>query len=179
MAYFTGMRRGELLSLKWEQVNLAEKSITLRAGTTKNDRRRVVFMEGELLDAIQKQKRYRDTFVPSCPLVFFRLVREGGETRAVPITSFRTAWENALKKVGLEGRLFHDFRRTGVRNLVRSGVPQTVAMKVSGHLTPSVFSRYDITSETDLIEAASKVDALYKTVAERLQTAEAGLGKGE
>ena len=98
---------------------------------------------------------------------------------ASAIASFRTAWENALKRVGLEGRLFHDFRRTGVRNLVRSGVPQTVAMKVSGHLTPSVFSRYDNTSETDLIEAASKVDALCKTVAERLQTVEDGLGKGK
>jgi hypothetical protein len=53
--------------------------------------------------------------------------------------------------------LFHDLRRTGVRNLIRAGVSQTVAMTISGHSTPSIFRRYDITSDDDLQDAAVKL----------------------
>jgi integrase len=82
----------------------------------------------------------------------------GAEFDRKPITSFAKAWRNA----GCPGRIPHDFRRTAVRNLVRSGVPERVSMQMTGHKTPSVFARYNIVNETDLFDAARRYEAGHR-----------------
>jgi integrase len=72
--------------------------------------------------------------------------------------SYYKSWRSACKKAGQAGMLSHDFRRTAVRNLVRAGVSESVAMKMTGHKTRSVFDRYDIVSPGDVNEAAKKLD---------------------
>ena len=100
------------------------------------------------------------------------------------IKGFKRAWQTACDAVGLgekekregkavyRGLLFHDLRRSAVRNLIRSGVPERVAMAISGHKTRSIFDRYNITSESDLEQAARSLDAYHASVGTNLGTIE-------
>lgn len=154
-AYYTGWRSAEIRSLRWNQVDLQNRTIRLDPGATKNKKGRTVFLDGELLETIQTQwERRKVAEIPGhsptllCPYVFHR---EGN-----PIGDFRDIWAAACKTTRLNGKLFHDFRRTACRNMIRAGIPERVAMQVSGHKTRSVFDRYNITSEEDLKEAARR-----------------------
>ena len=83
-----------------------------------------------------------------------------------PIKSFRRAWRSACKRAGLVGMIPHDFRRTAVRNLERAGVSRSVAMKLVGHKTESVYRRYAIVSSRDLNEGVAKLAALRQSASE-------------
>jgi hypothetical protein len=87
------------------------------------------------------------------PVSAFVFARDGER-----IGSFNKAWKSACKRSRLEGLLFHDLRRTGIRNLVRAGVTERVAMAISGYKTRAVFDRYNIVSGRDLREAVGKLE---------------------
>jgi integrase len=78
----------------------------------------------------------------TCQIVPWLFHREGK-----PIRSMHAAWRSACERAKVPGRLMHDFRRTAVRNFERAGVPRSVAMKLTGHKTETVYQRYAIVSE--------------------------------
>jgi integrase len=88
----------------------------------------------------------------------------------VEIRDYRGAWQGACRRAGLTGRIPHDFRRTAVRNLERSGVPRSVAMKLTGHKTESVYRRYAIVAQADLVEGVKKLAALHATEGTSVRT---------
>jgi integrase len=83
------------------------------------------------------------------PLVF--------HTRSRGIRDWRKAWGRATREAGCPGVLFHDIRRTVVHNLVRAGVPERMAMAVTGHKIRDVFDRYDMVTEWDVTLAAAQL----------------------
>ena len=160
-AYFTGWRvPSEVLTLQWRQVDFAAGTVTLDPETTKNGEARTFPFAGlDGLRAVLEDQRDETARLKRkgiiCPLVFHR--------DGKPIRDFYGAWRSACRRAGCPGRIPHDFRRTAVRNLVRAGVPEAVAMKLTGHLTRSVFGRYNITSEADLHDATRKLNLLHGT----------------
>lgn len=147
VGYYTGMRRGEILSLLWANVDFLNAEIRLDPGTTKNDEPRTIPLIGELPQMLQIERQRN----PGADFVF----TQDGQR----VVSFYKAWKSACKRAGLERLLFHDLRRSGLRNLVRAGVPERVAMTISGHKTRAVFERYNIVSGRDLKDAADKLEA--------------------
>ena len=155
-AYKTGWRVSEITSLTWSQVDLENNIVRLESGTTKNNEARTVYLDDELKAVFLNQKARQKELGKISHYVF---LNESGTDK---IKAFRGAWSKACTDSKIGKKLFHDFRRTAVRNMVRAGIPERVAMMISGHKTRSVFERYNVVSETDLKLAAQKQEAYIK-----------------
>jgi integrase len=151
--YFCGVRVGEALQIDWSQVDLRAAVIRLEQEQTKADTARTVPLPDVLLGMLELQ--------------------EPKEGPVFDSTNLRKSWQIACDAVGLgkleeiegkadkryTGLIVHDLRRSAIRNLVRAGVPERVAMSISGHKTRAVFDRYNITSEQDIVEAMRKLQS--------------------
>ena len=140
----------EITNLKWNQVDRVQGIVRLESGETKNDEGRTVYLDEELRAVFGDQWKTRNKSKVILPYVF---PNSYGNNK---INDFRGSWKKACEKAQIGKKLFHDLRRTAVRNMVRSGIPERVAMMISGHKTRSVFERYNIVSETDLKLAAQR-----------------------
>jgi integrase len=161
-AQITGWRTpSEILPLEWRQVDMKAGEVRLDSGTTKNGEGRVFPFTTELRRVLEDQQKAAELLKKAdviTPFVFFFTVGEKAGKR-ITESGFNKAWGLARSKAGCPGRIPHDFRRTAVRNLVRAGVPERVAMQLTGHKTRAVFERYNIVSPGDLRDAARRLDA--------------------
>jgi hypothetical protein len=127
--------------------------VRLEPGTTKNQEGRAFPITPALRAILERRqeltRRCERAQARILPLVFHRSGR--------PILSFRRSWKKACEKAGRPGLLFHDLRRSAVRTLERAGVARSVAMKLTGHKTESIYRRYAIVAEADLREAGIKL----------------------
>jgi hypothetical protein len=128
--------------LEWRDIH--EGVIRLRPQIAKNKDGRMLMLVGEIGEIIARR---RAAHHPRTPLVFYR-ERNG---KLWPMDRFDKAWRTARTKAGIpEAQIFHDFRRTSVRNMTRAGVPEKVTMQIAGHKTRAIFDRYNITNEEDI-----------------------------
>jgi integrase len=160
-AYITGMRKGEVQSLRWSDVHA--DAITLRPENSKNGEARTIPLEGELADLIERRQRARRIEKKGIVTISDYVFHDGGRR----VGEFRKAWAAACRFASVPGRLFHDLRRCAARNLLAAGVPQAVAMKITGHKTDSVFRRYAIVTVEQQREALRAAAVYRQQQAER------------
>ena len=146
-AYKTGWKTEEIESLDWNHVDLKKGVAWIDPGKTKNDKGKTVYLDDELRDVLSRQWQKRKK---AGILIQYVFPNSFGTNR---IKYFYGHIRKACKQLGLN-KILHDFRRTAIRNMVKSGTPERVAMQVSGHKTRGVFERYNIVSNADLRLAA-------------------------
>jgi integrase len=167
--FLTGWRKGSIESLRWSDVG--DDVIYLRAENSKTRKPETIPVEGDLQDIIDRRRaaavlKSKDGETRFAEYVFHHKGR--------PIEDFRKAWATACKLANVEHRLFHDLRRTAARNMISAGVPQAVAMKITGHRTDSMFRRYAIVDEEQKREALAKTQQYLATAPARKVVAMGG-----
>ena len=161
--FVTGWRKGSIESLRWSDVG--EDVIYLRAENSKTRKPETIPVEGELATIIERRRAAAILKGEGAEPRFAEYVFHND---GAPVGDFRKAWATACVAAGLgkmlcpkcgkgsaervcdscevtthyAGKIFHDFRRTASRNMIAAGVPQAVAMKITGHRTDSMFRRY-------------------------------------
>jgi integrase len=186
--FLTGWRKGSIESLRWADVG--EGVIYLRAESNKTRKAETMPLEGELQAIIERRRQAATWEDKDGTRRFSEFVFH---LKCEPVGDFRKAWATACVTAGLgkmtcpkcgsesteracesckaetrySGKIFHDFRRTASRNMIEAGVPQAVAMKITGHRTDSMFRRYAIVNEDQKREALAKTQQHLATAAGR------------
>ena len=166
VAYYTGMREGEIRSLRWDQIDLKSWTIRLKSRDTKTDEGRIIPLNQTLTTTFKTATRY-----VRCPWVFVspaKLDRWQANPEQVDpryhATSVTHAFERACKKTGVALATFHDLRHTFVTNARRAGIDYFRIMAITGHKTMAVFKRYNTIDQRDLQGAIRQLDTYMDTM---------------
>ncbi len=170
--WWTGMRPGEIRQLTWEMLNRETWTLHLDPRAAKTRRGRTIALltpAGEPTPLSKLMERRLKRQVPGCFLIFHRRGRGGDDQKGgkpgQPIRDFSKLWAAALKTAKLpQGLKPYDLRRSAIRNMVRAGVKESVAMRISGHRTRSTFDRYNITAEEDVAAAVEQTVAYVQAL---------------
>lgn len=165
IAIHTGMRKGEILSLTWDKVDLKNRIIRLAAADTKDREPRKIPISDDLYTILDGVPRaIHDSHV---------ILYDGK-----PVRDIRAALVTACKKMGIPygrfvkgGFIFHDFRHTFNTNMRKAGVAQSVIMKITGHSTNEMFERYNTVDEDDIRQAVDQMEGYLKSVDQNVDQA--------
>jgi integrase len=149
-AFHTGMRAGEIFGMTWDRVNLKDGYFVLRQKDTKTGEGRHVYFNGEvrqILERLGKVRSLSHTFVFTY--------------RGKPLKSIKVGLASALKKGKIENFRLHDLRHTFTTNARKAGVHETVIMKLTGHKTRSMFTRYNSVDEADARQALNLMESYF------------------
>ncbi len=164
VGYHTGARRGELLRIRIADVDFANREIKIPGRSTKNSKPKTIPIYGDMAAALEMQIAWVRKNWPRCPWLF---VWRG--KRLLSLT--QKAWRSATKAAGVPGLIFHDLRRSAIRNMEQAGIPRSVAMAISGHKREDVYRRYDIVNDRDIQAAAQRLEQqMQKTAANTAAT---------
>jgi len=148
LGYYTGMRRGEILNLTWKKVNMQEGYLDLEPEDTKNSEPRRIYFNDVLWEIFKRAGKVRSL---KHDYVF--------TYRGKPIKEFREGFKKALERAGIENFHPHDLRHTFNTNMRKAGVDQTVIMKLTGHKTLAMFTRYNTVDQADAVDAMKRLDS--------------------
>lgn len=165
-AYYTGMRKGEILKLTWNKVDLKNRLISLEAQDTKDKEPRDIPICDELYEILRSIPR---ALYP--PHVFLY--------KGKPISrDLRTALRKACKKAGIlysrfakDGFILHDLRHTFNTNMRKAGVPESVIMEITGHSTREMFDRYNTIDIEDTRQAVNQLQNYLRSVNQNVNQA--------
>jgi integrase len=156
VAVNTGCRRGELLGLRWSQLDLEARTIRLDGGDTKNGKGRIVPLNQEAYAAVQSRAAYRGEHCPGSPWVFCR--KSGARNLTI-----QSSWAAILESTGLKDFRFHDLRHTCGSWLVQSGVALADVKEVLGHSTIRMTERYAHNAPENSRAAVERLALLSQT----------------
>ena len=139
--YLTGWRKGEITGLRWDNVDRTGAVIRLEPVQNKGRAVRVLTLQGELADLMDRRWQAREVGHRTAGRVFHRKGR--------PLGDLRPEWPRACREAGLGHRWFHSLRRSAARNMSLQGIPEKVIMSIMGHKTRGMFDRYNIVTEAD------------------------------
>ncbi len=145
------MRRGEILKLTWDRVDLKAGLIRLKEADTKTGEPRSIPIGQELSEVLRRLPIALDPQGQRVPYVFTR--------NGQPMKSIREVFAPVCRDASIAQFVFHDLRHTAVTNMRRAGVDALTAMKITGHKTMAVFKRYNTIDEPDLLAARQRVDS--------------------
>ena len=150
-AYHTAMRKGEILNLRWNQIDFNNMLIWLDAEGTKTSESRPIPLNMALTKMLRSLIRNIGSDLVFC------------KPDGSPYRNIQDAFRKACKKAKIDDFVFHDLRHTAVTNMRRAGIDHLTVMKISGHKTMSVFKRYNTIDEDDLRAAATRMDTYMDT----------------
>ena len=164
--YYTGMRRGEILNLTWDKVDMKNRFINLDAEDTKDKEKRSIPICDELYEMLTNVTRHIND-----PHVFL--------FRGKPVSDIRSGLVNACEKADIvygrkekDGFTFHDLRHTFNTNMRKAGVTESVIMAITGHSTREMFDRYNTVDQEDTRNAVKTLEVFFQNVTQNVNNAE-------